>query len=262
MTSDRGFGAVNARSSVPRVAAASLSGNSDAEWARRALPHVDAAFLGGIALDEPTRDAAGALVERDREEFLPTDPFEWIDEQLDALDGEPLLPAVNVRAASPEPVATAAAVCAGHDAMLEVNAHCRQPELCAAGTGETLLEDPARLAAYVDAAASTRATVSVKVRAEVEGVDLPCVARRAVEAGADVVHVDAMDSEPVVREVVEATDAFVIANNEVRDDASVREYLEYGADAVSVGRPSTEPAVLERVRRATDAWFESERLTP
>lgn len=246
----------------PRVAAASLSGTSDAEWARAALPHVGAAFLGGIALDEPTRDAARALVDRDRDEFLPADPFTWIDEQLASLADEPLVPAMNVRAATPEPVSRAATVCAAHDAMLEVNAHCRQPELCAAGTGEALLTDPDRLAAYVDAAASTGATVSVKVRAEVEGVDLPRVARRAVDAGADVVHVDAMDTESVVAAIVEATDAFVIANNEVRDEASVREYLDFGAAAVSVGRPSTEPAVLERVRRATDAWFDTERVTP
>jgi tRNA-dihydrouridine synthase len=42
----------------------------------------------------------------------------------------------------------------------------------------------------------------------------------------------------------------VIANNEVRDAASVREYLDYGADAVSVGRPSGDPHVLSRVHRA------------
>jgi len=38
----------------------------------------------------------------------------------------------------------------------------------------------------------------------------------------------------------------------------VREYLEYGADAVSVGRPSDDPRVLRRVREATDAWFREE----
>ena len=70
-------------------------------------------------------------------------------------------------------------------------------------------------------------------------------------------HVDAMDSESVIREISDATDVFVIANNGVRDEATVAEYLDYGADAVSVGRPSDRPAVLRRVREATDAWFEA-----
>jgi len=66
-----------------------------------------------------------------------------------------------------------------------------------------------------------------------------------------------MDSEPVVGAVVAAVDAFVVANNEVRDRGSAHEYLRYGADAVSVGRPSTDPRVLRRVAGAVRAWFEA-----
>ncbi|PSP53672.1 dihydropyrimidine dehydrogenase, partial [Halobacteriales archaeon QH_7_68_42] len=46
-----------------------------------------------------------------------------------------------------------------------------------------------------------------------------------------------------------------LANNGVRDRATVREYLALGADGVSVGRPSDDPAVMERVARAVDDWF-------
>ncbi|MFT4884785.1 MAG: tRNA-dihydrouridine synthase, partial [Natronomonas sp.] len=61
---------------------------------------------------------------------------------------------------------------------------------------------------------------------------------------------------PVVAEVAEAApDVFLVANNGVRDRATAYEYLEYGADAVSVGRPSDNPTVLERVREAVDEWF-------
>jgi len=60
--------------------------------------------------------------------------------------------------------------------------------------------------------------------------------------------------------VVDATDLFVIANNGVRDDETVREYVEYGADAVSVGRPSDNPRVLERVRAAVDRQFRIETV--
>ncbi len=239
----------------PRVAVASLSGRSDAAWARAAAPHAGAAFMGGIALDEQTREAARQLVDRDREEFLPPDPIGFVDEQLTAIADAPLQAAFNVRAVDHDPLRRTATVCADHGAILEINAHCRQDEICAAGAGEALLSDTARLCDQVAVASETGARVSVKVRTEVPGVDLPALAGAVADAGADLIHVDAMDSESVVADVVAATDAAVIANNGVRDDATVREYLDYGADAVSVGRPSDEPAVLERVRAAVDAWF-------
>jgi TIM-barrel protein len=256
----------------PRLALASLSGRSDAAWARRGGAHADLAVLGGVALDAPTRSAARAAVARGREEFLPADPVAFVADQLDRLADAPLRPGVNVRAVDPDAVAPVAAVCATHDAVLEVNAHCRQDETTAAGAGQRLLRAPERLAAQVRVASEAGATVSVKLRTEVTGVDLPALAGRLTRAGADRLHVDAMDSEGVVASVVGAArrathpDAgdgarrrpLVIANNGVRDRRTVREYLACGADAVSVGRPSTDPAALARVRRAVDEWFETD----
>ncbi len=239
----------------PRLALASLSGAADASWARAGAAHAGAAFLGGIAIDDPTRAAARELVARGREEFLPPDPVAFVDTQLDALTGVPLRAAVNVRAVTAEPLARVAAVCARRGATVELNAHCRQDEMCRAGAGEALLADADRLCAQVRTVCRTGAPVSVKLRAET-GVDLPSLARRLADAGADILHVDAMDSEPVVERVASATDCFVVANNGVRDRATVREYLGYGADAVSVGRPSDDPAVLARVREAVDEFFD------
>lgn len=237
-----------------RLAAASLSGQSDAEWARVASEYVDCAILGGIALDGPSREAARELVARDREEFLPVDPLDFIDEQLAALSDLDIETGVNVRSTSIDPVRDAAGLCRDHGAIPEINAHCRQAELCRVGCGEALLRDTDRLCDQVRAAAGTGADVSVKVRAEVPGVDLAETARAIEDAGAEVIHVDTMDSEGVIREVCGASDLVVIANNGVRDRESVHEYLAYGADAVSVGRPSDDPRVLARVREALEKW--------
>ncbi|WP_338739622.1 tRNA-dihydrouridine synthase [Haloplanus salilacus] len=237
------------------LALASLSGVADAAWARDGTPHADLAVLGGIALDDASQSAARDLVARGREEFLPADPLAFVDDQLDALADAPIRAGMNVRSATVDPVREAAEICAAHDALLEINAHCRQDELRAVGCGETLLRDADRLARYVAAASDTGTTVSVKVRAEVEGVDLPTVASRLADAGADVLHVDAMDSEPVVADVAAAApDLFLLANNGVRDRATAWEYLAYGADGVSVGRASDDPAVLRRVARTVDDW--------
>ncbi|MFO8116110.1 MAG: tRNA-dihydrouridine synthase [Halorubrum sp.] len=247
----------------PFLVAASLSGAADADWARAAAPHVDAAVLGGVALDPVSRAAARDLVARGRSEFLPDDPICWIDRGFAALADAPVRPGVNVRSATLEPVREAAAVCADRDAVCEVNAHCRQPELRAVGCGESLLREPDRLADYVAAAAETGATTSVKVRAEVPGVDLVAVADAVAEAGAEWFHVDAMDSERVVAEVTGDTaqpraDLTVIANNGVRGRRTLAEYAAHGADAVSVGRPTERPAELARVAEAVRAWREGE----
>ena len=246
----------------PPVALASLSGEADAAWALAAKDHVGCAFLGGIALDEPTRAAAREMVGRDRSEFLPPDPVAFVDEQFRALGDADLRPAVNVRTGSTGPLREVAAVCREYGAILEVNAHCRQEEMCAAGAGHALLRDPDRLGEQVRAAAETGATTSVKVRTEVESVDLPAVCRTAAEAGADLIHVDALDSEPVVADVAGAVGpgTAVVANNGVRDRESVEEYLRYGGDAVSVGRASDRPPVLARVRRAVDGFAERPSL--
>ena len=248
----------------PRLALASLSGESDADWARSADEFAGAALLGGIALDGPTREAARELVARDREEFLPDDPAAFVDRQLAALEDADLRAGFNVRTTTLEPLREVARICAERGALLELNAHCRQDEMCAAGAGEALLRDADRLREQVATAADEGATVGVKVRAEVPGVDLAELTRVVAEAGGDAIHVDAMDSEGVVAEVAEAarsaestvgTELLVIANNGVRDDETVHEYLAYGADAVSVGRPSDDPAVLRRVEGAVSEWF-------
>ncbi|EMA07787.1 TIM-barrel protein, putative [Haloarcula vallismortis] len=242
----------------PRVALASLSGEANASWARAVESQVGCAFLGGIALDDRTREAAQAMTDRDRSEFLPDDPVAFVDDQLASLADAPLRPAFNVRSATLAPVERTAAVCQRHDAIVEINAHCRQDEMCAAGAGEALLRDPERLATFVEAAASTGATVSVKGRAELDGVSLPAIAHAIEAAGGDMFHVDAMDSESVIAEVTDATDLFVVANNGVRGAETAQEYLAYGADAVSVGRASDNPDTLRAVREATAGWFASE----
>lgn len=240
---------------APRVALASLSGESDAAWANASVQHAGAAFLGGIALDEPTRAAAREMTDRDREEFLPDDPVAFIDDQLGELDDAFLRAGFNVRTTTLGPLRAAARVCAAHDAILEVNAHCRQDEMCATGAGQALLSNPDALCDQVAAASDEGAAVSVKVRAEVPGVHVPRLAKLLERAGADAIHVDAMDSERAVKDVADATDLFVIANNGVRDRESVFEYLAYGADAVSVGRPSRDPEQVRAVYAAVKEWF-------
>ncbi len=240
----------------PRLALASLSGKSDAAWALQAVPHIGVAFLGGIAIDETARAAARSMiVDRDRDEFLPPDPVAFIRSEFTALRGFPIRPAVNVRTTTVSPLRAVGEVCADVGGILEINAHCRQDELCAVGCGESLLADTDRLTTFIEAAVGTGASVGVKVRAEVPGVDLSKTAGACDAAGAQVLHVDAMDSESVIRDVREAFDGFLIANNGVRDAETTEEYLAFGADAVSIARQSDNSVILSEVHRAVKDWF-------
>lgn len=241
---------------TPRLALASLSGESDAAWALQAVPHIGAAFLGGIAIDATARNAAREMVmNRDRSEFLPPDPVAFIRSEFAALEEYPVQPAVNVRTTTVPPLRAVGEVCAAAGAILEINAHCRQDELCGVGCGESLLGDTDRLTRFISAAVETGATVSVKVRADVSGVDLSQTARACSEAGARLLHVDAMDSESVIRDVRQTFDGFLIANNGVRDAETTEKYLAFGADAVSIARQSDNPAILKDVQQTVDQWF-------
>jgi len=241
----------------PRLVAASLSGESDASWAQTTTDYCGFTVLGGLSIDEQAQRASKQLLNRDRTEFVPADPIDFIDAQLSLLSETPVLTGMNVRSTTVEPVSAAARVCAAHDAVLEVNAHCRQPELCAVGCGESLLADTDRLVSYVEAAVAVGATVSVKVRAEVPSVSLSETATAIEEAGGSMIHVDAMDSPESIETVVGETDLFVIANNGVRTPEDVTDYLHRGADAVSVARPTRTPDRLTPLRDAADAWSEN-----
>ncbi|MFC7073217.1 tRNA-dihydrouridine synthase [Halovenus rubra] len=239
----------------PPVALASLSGQSDAEWAKSGSTYAGIAFLGGLAIDEATREAARTMAERERNEFLPADPVSFVDSQLDALGDVPIQAGFNIRTTRLEPLADVADVCRKYSALLEINAHCRQDEICSVGGGESLLADRERLCKQVSVANERGVDVSVKVRTEVSGVALPSLCESLETAGASVIHVDAMDSEHVVADIAARTSLTIIANNGVRNRETVFEYLNHGADAVSVGRPSDQPTVLSRVNHAVNDWY-------
>jgi len=72
--------------------------------------------------------------------------------------------AVNVRAASLEPYLQAAQLAKAYGAILEINAHCRQPEMLELGAGEALLRDVPRLCEYIRDIKKTGVVLSVKIR--------------------------------------------------------------------------------------------------
>ena len=197
-------------------------------------------ILGGYNLDRPTNEAARKEVERGRTEFISDKPLEFIRSELEATKGYTTI-AVNARAASIGPFREAAVLAKEYGAILEINAHCRQPEMVELGAGEALLKDIPRLSEYITEIKKTGVVLSVKTRANVvNDVEL---AKAIEKAGADIIHIDAMHPQGVdigvIKCIRNSTNLFIIGNNSITDPESAKEMFSRGADMVSVARAIT-----------------------
>lgn len=224
-----------------------MAGISNGRFCRKMSSYgFDMLTLGGYSADDISAEAGRKILQRGRPEF-DTDPSKLpyhIENEVKFIrNGNPWdgLVSVNLRAVSPEPLIPLSKLdCVD---VVEINAHCRQPELVESGCGQSLLTDTERLHAFISHVVKKgRSKVSVKLRANVPGVDDLEVAHAIEDAGADYLHIDAMkpghntaDYE-LVRSIRDATDIFIIGNNSIVDLESARKMLAAGADGISIAR--------------------------
>jgi len=224
------------------VATSAMSGITDASFVKR-FEDAGLVTIGGYSIDEATIEASRRIRERGRREFLIDDPFEHIERELEQLSGRPV--AVNVRASSLTSLMELAPIIARQNGVLEIDAHCRQPEMMEVGAGQALLHNPHRLVEWVRRLKETGVVLSLKMRANI--TNEVALARALEGAGLDILHLDCMgassggeyvptDHRPL-RAVRNATSLLLIGNNGVRDYESAKKMLSKGADMVSVARP-------------------------
>ncbi len=230
------------------IVLASMAGITDSKFASR-FRDAGLVILGGYNLDKQTNDAARKEIARGRSEFVSEEPMEFLKDELEATKGLTTM-AINVRAASLEPYVDAANLAKKSGAILEINAHCRQPEMTELGAGEALLKDTKRLCDYIKEIKKTGVVLSVKTRANV--VNDAELARAIEKAGADIIHIDAMSPEGVdigvIRRVRNSTGLFIIGNNSVVDFESAKEKFSHGADMVSVARAAlANPGIIDQL---------------
>ena len=185
------------------VAVASMAGIVDAAYVLNRAEHIGAAFIGGYAIDQPTMEAARVMAAGgNRKEFLYDDPVEELKKQVALLEKSTVITGLNLRGSNPESFRVIAKAL-GDSVVYEIDAHCRQPEMIAAGCGEHFLNKPGDLLAVVRALKSEGVTVSVKIRAGVAADDR-VLARKLWEGGADILHIDLMDfGAPKLRQIRE-----------------------------------------------------------
>jgi TIM-barrel protein len=228
------------------IALAPMAGTVDSAFANQYASSAGLVVLGAFNLDKASIAVASALVARGRKEFISDEPVELIKKEIRAVTSGSAV-AVNVRSTTLDPLIEAAKIVKEEGAILELNAHCRQPEMLEAGLGEALLRDLPRLSAWIRAIKETGVVLSVKVRANV--VDDVELARLIDKAGADIIHVDAgnegfgTDLDAILN-YRDATRLFLIGNNSVKDFETAKEIFTRGADMVSAARGVLENSEL------------------
>jgi TIM-barrel protein len=244
------------------IAIASMAGIVDSNYILARTSHIGAGFIGGYSIDDPTMAAARAIAAGgERKEFLYDDPVEELDTQIRKMQGSDVVLGLNLRGSSPDSFSFVAESL-GCSVVYEVDAHCRQATMTAAGCGEHYLRRPQELAAVVKALKKQDVTVSVKIRAGVAADDR-LLAKKLWSAGADILHIDLMDfGSRKLRQIRNSCPLILIANNSINSFDGMKEMFSHGADLVSLARKSDERTLAgldAAITRYTDeqGWYNS-----
>jgi TIM-barrel protein len=206
----------------------------------------DLLTLGGYNADQNAIMAGLKIIKRGRSEFNinEEDLLNHITKEVEIvknLNHYHGQVSVNLRSCSPEPIIKISKI--PEIDVIEINAHCRQPELIESGCGQALLKNPDILYDFTsNVVKKCKKKVSVKIRANVPGVDNVTIAEAVYEAGADIIHIDAMKpgfncaDYNVIESVNKKVDIFIIGNNSITDLKSARRMLDSGADGISIAR--------------------------
>ena len=222
-----------------------MAGITDADFLNKVIPYgFDAVTLGGYSLDEKTIEASKKIIERGRKEFH----FE-LDEIIPHIENEVNLiksrhpdvkVSANVRSSIPEPIIEVSKI--KNLDIIEINCHCRQEEITAIGCGQEMLKRPDFYDYISQIVDDSLSEVSVKIRANVSGIDTLKVAKLVEEAGADYLHLDAMDPNvydadwELLKKVCSNTDIKIIGNNSIDSAEKVKKMYQCGVYGFSIAR--------------------------
>lgn len=220
------------------IALAPMGGITNSSFANEKAKDAGLVIIGGYNLDAATQKAASEMLARGRKDFVSDEPLKLIENEIKAVEEGPVV-AVNVRSATIEPLIKAATIVKEEDAILELDAHCRQKEITDIGTGQALLSDLTKLSEWIGRIKETGVILSVKVRANV--VDDIALVKKIETAGADILHFDAMKEGAgadlnLIKNVRDSTRMFLICNNSVTDIDAAKDMFTRGAEMVSVAR--------------------------
>ncbi len=230
-----------------------MAGINDGEFCKKFTKQgVDVITLGGFNMDVPTFKAGLENISKDnRKEFFtcPHHISEDLTEFIEVIrDYNPQWKgkiSVNLRTTTPEPFAL---LYNNKDIdIIEINAHCRQEPMLEAKTGQYLLSEPKVLSDMLEEVTTNSGKeTSIKIRTNVEGVNILEIVELIESYNVDYLHVDAMKpgvdtaDYDILNTICSKTSVHVIGNNSVRTHDDYLKMIDNGADSVSVARAALE----------------------
>ena len=221
-----------------------MAGITNAEFAMKLIPYgFDTVTIGGYNTDSESIDACEKIIARGRKEFnYPKEEiYSVIEKEVNTIkDKFDVTVSANLRGTTPDPLIEISKI--PKLDIIEINCHCRQEELVAVGCGQSMLLRP-DLEDYIrEVVKKSESKVSMKMRANVEGVDNLEIAKLAEDCGVDYLHIDAMkigirDADfDLIKEIAENTNIFIIGNNSINSISQAEKMLNAGSNGISIAR--------------------------
>ena len=221
-----------------------MAGITNAEFAMKLIPYgFDTVTIGGYNTDSESIEACEKIIARGRKEFNypKEDIYNVIENEVNTIkDNFDVTVSANLRGTSPDPLIEISKI--KNLDIIEINCHCRQEELVVVGCGQSMLLRP-DLEDYIkEVVKKSKSKVSLKMRANVEGVDNLEIAKLAESCGVDYLHIDAMkkgvrDADfDLIKEIFENTNIFIIGNNSINSISQAEKMLNAGANGISIAR--------------------------
>ena len=224
---------------------APMAGITNASFLNKVIPlGFDVATLGGYRLDSQTIEASRKIIERGRKEFVfpLKDTLNRIENEVASIKNvhSNVKVSVNVRATTPQPIIELDNI--NNLDIIEINCHCRQKEITNIGCGQEMLKRD-DLADFISQVVdNVNCEVSVKIRANVDGVDNLKIAKLIEDSGADYLHIDAMKKGvfeadwKLLEQISNNVNIKVIGNNSVNSLENAKKMIATGVDGFSIAR--------------------------
>ncbi|MFX0113813.1 MAG: tRNA-dihydrouridine synthase [Candidatus Hodarchaeota archaeon] len=225
-----------------------MAGITDGEFAVRVLKAgAGGVILGSFNIDQETLTAAIESRKRGRQEFcFPLNSLsQHLADEVDKIrlshKNESIFLSFRFTAArSVSKIISELSESISPDVIIEINAHCRQLEICSVGAGQALLEREDEVRQAIGFLKEKDFMVSVKTRS----LDLNCgkFAAKAADWGADYFHLDAyVPGMPgpdlsAIQTAAMVDEIAVIGNNSITDPKIAAQVLSTGAKAFSIAR--------------------------
>ncbi len=224
---------------------APMAGITNAKFIMKLIPYgFDIVTLGGYNTDKETIAAVKKILNRGRNEFniAQEDIVTTIEEETCEIKKKyDVKVSANLRAINPEPIIEISKI----DSLdiIEVNCHCRQKEILDIGCGQELLNNIDYLKNFMkEIITKSKSKVSIKIRANIKGINTLKIAKIVDDLKIDYIHVDAMKpgfNQPdlsIITKISKNTNTFLIGNNSITNIKTALEMKKAGADGISIGR--------------------------